>query len=542
VSSARFDGIGARSGRHLFTSPRIALVALVFAIVTGVPAQAAVAQADGSSRETPVALGEPGTVGDYEVTVTDVTPNADDLIVAENLNNVPPGRGRQYFMAAIAVTYLGTEIGDLEMDLWFNSVGQSNIGLTTDYADSSCGVVPDRAYDVPDLQEGDTAEFNICWKIYADDADSLVMYASLLYDFEDEPVWFSLGNDAAASAVATPAPDVEIITESSIEEPIAVGEAGQVGDFLVEVLDAQPDATDLVVASDFFNEPPEAGNQYYLARVRVTYTGETRDTPGFDLYFRATGESEVEYNTADNSCGWVPDNQASASELFPGGTVDYNVCWQVASADAESLVMVVESFSAPDPEPAWFSLGTPVTAADSDSASTEDSVDEATPATSSSESEADDPEVVTDSTQTSPIPLGEVGQVGDFQISVLEVTPNATDVVLEENQFNDPPAVGHQFYIARVKVTLVGDESAYPPFDLNFQSVGDSAVSYTTFDPGCGVYPDDYYFAGELFPGRTIEVNVCWQIDSTDEDSLVMYVEPLLSTDSDPVWFALTEE
>jgi hypothetical protein len=59
---------------------------------------------------------------------------------------------------------------------------------------------------------------------------------------------------------------------------------------------------------------------------------------------------------ADNSCGWVPGNQASASELFPGGTVDYNICWQIASADAGSLVMLVESFSAQDPEPTWFAL------------------------------------------------------------------------------------------------------------------------------------------------------------------------------------------
>jgi hypothetical protein len=354
VSSARFSGIG--SARRPFAAFRITLTALFLAIATGLPAHPAVAQDDGSSRETPIAFGETGTVGDYEVTVTDVTPNADDLIVAENPNNTPPGRGRQYFMAAIAVTYLGAEIGNPEFDLWFNSVGQSNIGLSTGYADSSCGVVPDRAYDVPDLQEGDTAGFNICWKIYADDADSLVMYASSFFDFDDEPVWFSLGNDAAASAVATPVVDVEIVTESSLEEPIAVGETGQVGDFLVEVLDAQPDATDLVVASDFFNEPPEAGNQYYLARVRVTYTGETRDTPGFELYFQATGESGVEYTMADNSCGWVPGNQASASELFPGGTVDYNICWQIASADAESLVMLVESFSAQDPEPTWFAL------------------------------------------------------------------------------------------------------------------------------------------------------------------------------------------
>jgi hypothetical protein len=356
VSSARFDGIGSRSASRRFASlaNRIALVTLFLVIASGFQSHHAAAQDDESSRENPIELGEPGTVGDYEVTVTDVRPNVDDLIVAENMNNVPPVRGKQYFMAAVSVTYTGTEVGDPGFDLYFSSVGQSNVGWSTSYA--TCGVIPNPAFDAAELLEGETAEFNICWQIASDDADTLVMYVDSFFSFDDEPAWFSLGNEDTANA-ATPEIDADIVTESSLEEPIALGKAGQVGDFLVEVLDAQPDATEAVLAYDTFNDPPEAGSQFYLARVRVTYVGETKGTPSFDLNVQAVGENSVEYTTSDNSCGWVPDTVGSASELFPGGEVAYNVCWQITSADEESLVMFVEPYFVTDEtERAWFAL------------------------------------------------------------------------------------------------------------------------------------------------------------------------------------------
>jgi hypothetical protein len=340
--------------------------------------------------------------------------------------------------------------------------------------------------------------------------------------------------------------ELEVVEEggdgTSRQAPIGLGRQGTVGDYEISVVDYTVNATDIVLAENEFNEPPDEGYQFAIAQVSVTYTGNSSGDPSFDLNFQSVGDSAVGYTTFEPGCGVYPDDQYSAGELFSGGTVEFNVCWMINSEDEDSLVMYVESLIDFDSEPVWFSLGNPITPAVPSATPADESPAGATPESSSAPSDGDEPEVITDSSRTSPIPLGDVGLVGDFQVSVLDVTPNATDLVLEENQFNDPPAAGHQFYIARVKVTLVGDEAADPSFDLNFQSVGDTAVGYTTFDPGCGVYPDDQYSAGELFPGGTVEFNVCWQIDSADEDSLVMYVEHFLSFDSDPVWFALTED
>ena len=142
-------------------------------------------------------------------------------------------------------------------------------------------------------------------------------------------------------------------------------------------------------------------------------------------------------------------------------------------------------------------------------------------------------------TRDSPLGVGDTGLVGDYEITVLSVTPNADDLVAAENEFNDPPAAGEQFFIARLSVTYTGSETGNPAFDLNYQSVGDSSASYTTFDNSCGLVPDDEYTLTELFEGGSAEFNVCWAIDRDDADSLEMYVEPLFDFNSDRVWFSL---
>src|SRR5690606_14381120 len=117
--------------------------------------------------------------------------------------------------------------------------------------------------------------------------------------------------------------------------------------------------------------------------------------------------------------------------------------------------------------------------------------------------------------------------------------PNANDIVMAENQFNDPPGAGNQFFITRISITYVGNETGAPSSELDYQAVGASSKGYTIYNDYCGVYPEDPYTVTELFPGGTAEFNLCWQIDSADQDSLVMYIESWLDFESDPVWFSL---
>lgn len=146
-------------------------------------------------------------------------------------------------------------------------------------------------------------------------------------------------------------------------------------------------------------------------------------------------------------------------------------------------------------------------------------------------------------TRESPYAIGATVTVGDYEVTVIDVVPDALDLVMAENQFNDPPAPGNQFFLVTVGLKYLGTETANP-FDLSFNAVGASNVGYDGFSEAssCGVVPNDIFTLPELFPGGEAQVNACWQISSADADSLVMYIEPSFSFDGgDRVFFAIRE-
>ena len=147
--------------------------------------------------------------------------------------------------------------------------------------------------------------------------------------------------------------------------------------------------------------------------------------------------------------------------------------------------------------------------------------------------------LVGESSLDSPIQLGAVVQAGSWRLRVSAITPDGTDEVMEENQFNDPPPEGNQFFIASLEATYTGTESSTFSGDMALKSVGDSRVAYEGFDAYCGVIPDNIDDSGETFPGGTITGNVCWSIQSTDAASLVMIVEESFNFDDTRAFFAL---
>ncbi len=148
--------------------------------------------------------------------------------------------------------------------------------------------------------------------------------------------------------------------------------------------------------------------------------------------------------------------------------------------------------------------------------------------------------LVGESSLDSPIQLGAVVQVGSWRLRVSAITPDGTDEVMEENQFNDPPPEGNQFFIASLEATYTGTEPSTFWVDMTLKSVGDSKVAYEGGNASCGVIPDNIDDSGETFPGGTITGNVCWSIQSTDAASLVMIVEESFSFGDDTrAFFAL---
>jgi hypothetical protein len=144
---------------------------------------------------------------------------------------------------------------------------------------------------------------------------------------------------------------------------------------------------------------------------------------------------------------------------------------------------------------------------------------------------------------TNPVPYGETATLpGDWTLKVIDVITNATDQVMAENQFNDPPAEGRQFFIVRVSATNNSNQPASIRSIASFSAVGKSAVAYETYEDRCGVIPDELSDA-EVFPGGTIEGNICWSVKKEDVKTLVMFVDSYVTFDQkDRVYFSLRKK
>ncbi|MCY4086251.1 MAG: calcium-binding protein [Actinomycetia bacterium] len=141
--------------------------------------------------------------------------------------------------------------------------------------------------------------------------------------------------------------------------------------------------------------------------------------------------------------------------------------------------------------------------------------------------------------RANPIPVGQAATLHDsWVVTVNSVTPNATGLVLAENQFNDPPEAGRQFFIVNISATYTGQGSDW--FNSSrLEAVGPSAVAYSTLGDSCGVIPGDFPDFTNVFTGGTVTGNICWSVRSSDAGSLVMFDDDVFLDDSQRVWFKL---
>jgi len=140
-------------------------------------------------------------------------------------------------------------------------------------------------------------------------------------------------------------------------------------------------------------------------------------------------------------------------------------------------------------------------------------------------------------TRDNPVPMETAADVGDWTVTVVDAVPDATDLILRENQFNDPPLAGSQFYLITLRATYTGTEPATFFWSLTWSAVGEAAVSYSEGEHRCGSLPNDVADVPEVFEGGEIEGNICFAVRAEDVDSLVLYLSPLGAGDN--VFFAL---
>lgn len=107
-----------------------------------------------------------------------------------------------------------------------------------------------------------------------------------------------------------------------------------------------------------------------------------------------------------------------------------------------------------------------------------------------------------------PLAIGETVTNDDWEI-VLGAPREAWAEVSAENQFNDAPKAGMEYWIVPVTATYIGDETGTAWVETTIKFVGSDNKTY---GDRCGVIPDDLSDVDELYPGGVAEGNTCVMI------------------------------
>ena len=137
-------------------------------------------------------------------------------------------------------------------------------------------------------------------------------------------------------------------------------------------------------------------------------------------------------------------------------------------------------------------------------------------------------------TRSKPIPLHEAARIGGgWRLRVLSVTRNANGLVSEK-----PPA-GAQAFIARVALTYKGGgkDSAGALVRSEINAMGAHRASYDYGSDSCVAY-SGLNETGDVYSGRTVRGNMCFQIAANDARSLMLYTGGRFAN-TKRVWFVL---
>lgn len=111
----------------------------------------------------------------------------------------------------------------------------------------------------------------------------------------------------------------------------------------------------------------------------------------------------------------------------------------------------------------------------------------------------------TPGSRENPLPIG-ASVVNDEWDIVLGAPREAGNEVSAENQFNDLPKPGMEYWIVPVTATYTGDDTGIAWVDLTIKFVGSDNKAYSD---RCGVIPGDLSDVDQVYPGGIAEGNSC---------------------------------
>ena len=114
----------------------------------------------------------------------------------------------------------------------------------------------------------------------------------------------------------------------------------------------------------------------------------------------------------------------------------------------------------------------------------------------------------------------------NWELEIQEVVLDATEDVLAENMFNDPPEDGYQFLMIAVKITYLGEDRDNM-LSNDIQLIGDKNVAYNEYSNSCGVIPNDIDSLASVFTNGYLEGNICFSVPSEDIHNLKIFDDNL---------------
>lgn len=274
-----------------------------------------------------------------------------------------------------------------------------------------------------------------------------LILASLACQTGQQPGSESTEAENGQSAIATTIADISPFGEDkeASENIIGITRANpfppetiiKEGQWTIELLETErgEPAWQAVHLANPNNQLPPDGWEYLNAKLRIKNNELTTDESSLSI--SVTGDGRVKYPAYESS---VVSPEPQLDTYLPGRTESEGWETFIVRKNEDNLMFVFSYYGDYDDPPLYLAI-------EDDAAVT---VDEAT-MMSMTRTELG-------TTQDQPVPFGQTATGEDWQLIVLDVKTgdDAWNLVLEENQFNDPPEEGMEYIMVKLRARYIG--------------------------------------------------------------------------------------
>lgn len=308
----------------------------------------------------------------------------------------------------------------------------------------------------------------------------------------------------------------------SRSNPFPGTEVVSVPNWDVQVLETKRgvDAWNDIQAANPYNEPVPEGMEYLMVKIHVKCTYDDSDEHSISGYdFDVTGDKAILYKTSMASV--VKPEPALDATLFSGGETEGWSAYLVTQGEGNLLLVFDETWSFDENSKRYIALDPGA------------SINIPSDLNSILASE-------TGKHRNSPIPFKEKLVTEDWEMAILEVFRGdaAWNLILEANQYNDPPIEGYEYIAVKLYVRFIGTVDDSRSIDgYSYNITGSANIlhdlpSIVEPDPALDIY---------LYPGGEYEGWVVFQ-SIIGETNLMLAFEESWSFDDDEIRYLAIDE